>query len=486
MHVNSLIELAISGSGLGRKEISSELGISSQQFRKMTTQTYLPDEIELALRSLAGIGDMDPEFVKLAGGVCNAKKWAILMDHHADIAWEESEAGYDTYYFNSHEYERPLLHYMTASALLQAGIPLPKPFPEEIDFPREHTHLDEDDWEARSKAYENNKHSSLIRALYLSLNDVYGFYAAYISELIDDEQMGLMETPAENIEPCLMSLALTKVDIKPAPTTEFSEFQRKINGQYEDWLAIVRQRTFQTGYPVKVEVLNLVYDSHDSLGHQAEAESFGFNDSRLHPNVYMNELLVGMRVVHQVLPAILGRLGIMDEFKLDESKLGLGRSLESEPNLVREKKELSDFKSDGIYDVFISHASEDKESFVKSLAIALADRGLKVWYDEFTLQIGDSLRRMIDRGIASSRIGLIVLSPSFVKKDWTNHELDGILARTLVGQQRLLPIWHGISKQEVLDYSPSLADKVARSTANYTADEIAAEISSLLLDSKSN
>lgn len=189
-----------------------------------------------------------------------------------------------------------------------------------------------------------------------------------------------------------------------------------------------------------------------------------------------------MRVIHQVLPAILKRLGIMSDFKLDESELGLGRSLKSEPNLVREKKDLSEFKSDGIYDVFISHASEDKEPFVKSLAIALADRGLKVWYDEFTLQIGDSLRRMIDRGIASSRIGLVVLSPSFVKKDWTNHELDGILARTIEGQQRLLPIWHEISKQEVLDYSPSIADKVARSTTSYTVDEIAAEISTLLLE----
>lgn len=483
MDANSLIDLAIAASGLGRKEIAKVLGISTQQLRKLASLHYLPEDTELTLRSLAGIGNMDPEFVKMAGGVGNAEKWASLMDHYADIAWEEAETGYNTYYFNSDEFERPLLHHMTASTLMEAGISLPRPFPADIDFPKTNENLSEEDWETQGDLRRNNAYARLIDDLYSSLNDVYGFYAAYISELIADENMGLMETPAENIEPCLISLALAKLEVPLELSTDFATFQRKINGQYEKWLTIARQRAFQTGHPLKAEVLNLVYDSHDSLGHQAEAESFGFNDSTLHPDIYMNELLVGMRVVHQVLPAILKRLGIMSDFKLDESKLGLGRSLKSEPNLVRERKDLSEFKSDGVYDVFISHASEDKEPFVKSLATALTDRGLKVWYDEFTLQIGDSLRRMIDRGIASSRIGLVVLSPAFVKKDWTNHELDGILARSLEGQQRLLPIWHGISKQEVLDYSPSIADKVARSTTSHTADEIAAEISALLLDS---
>ena len=136
------------------------------------------------------------------------------------------------------------------------------------------------------------------------------------------------------------------------------------------------------------------------------------------------------------------------------------------------------------YDVFISHASEDKDSIVRSLATALSDRGLKVWYDEFTLRIGDSLRQKIDRGLANSRVGLVVLSPSFIAKGWTNYELDGIVTRTVSGEQILLPIWHNITKQEVIDYSPSLADKVARSTATHTIDEIADEISELIQSKK--
>ena len=68
--------------------------------------------------------------------------------------------------------------------------------------------------------------------------------------------------------------------------------------------------------------MGMVNDDHDSLGHTAEAEALGFNAARLHPDIYMNELLEGMRIIHQVLPAIMKKLG-MDEkdFTLDRSEL---------------------------------------------------------------------------------------------------------------------------------------------------------------------
>jgi len=128
------------------------------------------------------------------------------------------------------------------------------------------------------------------------------------------------------------------------------------------------------------------------------------------------------------------------------------------------------------YDVFISHASEDKDEIVRPLAVKLLSMGLKVWYDEFELKIGDSLRRKIDKGLANSRFGIVVLSTAFIGKGWTNYELDGIVTKTISGQQVILPIWHNITKQQVIDYSPSLADKLARNTAINTIEEIADEI----------
>ncbi|MGL6646139.1 DUF1883 domain-containing protein [Aeromonas caviae] len=156
------------------------------------------------------------------------------------------------------------------------------------------------------------------------------------------------------------------------------------------------------------------------------------------------------------------------------------RPLSEVPSLVRDNL-LTPAETGGeTHDVFISHASEDKDDFVRPLANALINEGLNVWYDEMTLRIGDSLRQKIDKGLANSRVGLVVLSPSFISKGWTNYELDGIVTRTVSGEQVLLPIWHNITKQQVVDYSPSLADKVARSTATHTINEIAAEIAELI------
>ena len=132
------------------------------------------------------------------------------------------------------------------------------------------------------------------------------------------------------------------------------------------------------------------------------------------------------------------------------------------------------------YDVFISHASEDKEEVVRPLANALKDRKLNVWYDEFELKIGDSVRQKIDKGVAKSKFGIIILSKNFIKKGWTNYELDGLITRSISNQQILLPIWHNITKQEVIDYSPSIADKVARSTSVNTIEEIADEIAEII------
>jgi len=154
--------------------------------------------------------------------------------------------------------------------------------------------------------------------------------------------------------------------------------------------------------------------------------------------------------------------------------------LSSVPSLLQDEPPNLEGASTREYDVFISHASEDKEDIVRPLANALVAEELRVWYDEFELRIGDSLRQKIDRGLANSRVGLVVLSHAFIDKGWTNYELDGIVTRSVSGEQILLPIWHNISKNEVQDYSPSLADKVARSTATHTVEEIASEIAELI------
>ncbi|MDE3135491.1 MAG: toll/interleukin-1 receptor domain-containing protein [Acidobacteriota bacterium] len=133
------------------------------------------------------------------------------------------------------------------------------------------------------------------------------------------------------------------------------------------------------------------------------------------------------------------------------------------------------------YDVFICHASEDKEDYVDSLASALRDAGVSVWYDGFALEWGDTLRGRIDAGLADSSYGIVVLSPAFLKrKRWTEHELDGLFARESTGNKVILPIWHNITQDDLAAYSPSFVDRLAKNSTKDSIAGIVAEVKHVL------
>jgi hypothetical protein len=120
-----------------------------------------------------------------------------------------------------------------------------------------------------------------------------------------------------------------------------------------------------------------------------------------------------------------------------------------------------------LYDLFICHASKDKESVVAPLATALQAVGLRVWYDDFALRVGDSIRSAIDRGIVESLVGVVVLSRAFFEQRWPQWELSGLVQRlNSENAFRILPLWHNIDHSEVAQYSPSLADIRAIAPAN--------------------
>lgn len=128
------------------------------------------------------------------------------------------------------------------------------------------------------------------------------------------------------------------------------------------------------------------------------------------------------------------------------------------------------------YDVFVSHAADDKKDVVRELVKHLKTLSLRVWYDEDTLTIGKSLRETIDLGLKSSRFGIVVISPAFLRKSWTVYELNSLVTREIESGQVVLPIWHKVTKDEVLNYSLNLANKVALNTASITLADIALEI----------
>ena len=134
------------------------------------------------------------------------------------------------------------------------------------------------------------------------------------------------------------------------------------------------------------------------------------------------------------------------------------------------------------YDAFICHASEDKRRVVQPLARELSQGGFDIWYDEFEMRVGDSLRRSIDKGLKRCRFGIVVLSKAFFAKEWPKYELDGLIAREVQGKKVVLPVWHGVTQKEVVKYSPSLADRVALDTGRQTVSEIATAIGRVIAE----
>lgn len=133
-------------------------------------------------------------------------------------------------------------------------------------------------------------------------------------------------------------------------------------------------------------------------------------------------------------------------------------------------------RADKKWDAFICHASEDKELFVHPLVISLNQLEAEVWYDKFSPHPGDSLSRSIDYGLTNSRFGIVVISPNFIGKAWPERELTGLVSREIEQGRVIIPIWHGVTRKQVLDFSPTLADKLAVRTENLTPQDIAIQI----------
>src|SRR5262245_13635882 len=115
------------------------------------------------------------------------------------------------------------------------------------------------------------------------------------------------------------------------------------------------------------------------------------------------------------------------------------------------------------YQLFISYSSED-EPYANELARAFKFLGLSVWFAPLTLEIGDRLLDSINAGLAASEYGLLILSPSYLAKNWTNYELDVLHRQHIEQNKKLLPLWHGVNRSQVDNWNPGIGGLFALNT----------------------
>lgn len=133
---------------------------------------------------------------------------------------------------------------------------------------------------------------------------------------------------------------------------------------------------------------------------------------------------------------------------------------------------------------FISHDSRDKDALVRELALELSKLMCPVWYDEYSLQVGDSLRASIEQGLKETQKCVVVLSKNFLSNEgWGKAEFDSIFTREILEKKNvILPVWHQVGVQDVYQYSPRLADKVGLNSS-LGVPELARKLSNVIKQS---
>jgi hypothetical protein len=220
------------------------------------------------------------------------------------------------------------MDYHTFDALRELGVAIPVPFPAELDCADYET-VHRDDPETRgvfmTLLLEEHEISSLVWRMYRAFANVWGFRSAYLEEHLYDEDLGLGDE-RENIESGLLDLAAAKLDLDEKEYPGFRRFAFKTKRDFRIWLNTVKTKCIRAGAPLRAELMDMVNKSDEELRDEAERESLGFNDGNIHPDIYTNEVITGLRVIHQIMPALLERLGMnkgKKPFKLDAEELSV-------------------------------------------------------------------------------------------------------------------------------------------------------------------
>jgi hypothetical protein len=143
---------------------------------------------------------------------------------------------------------------------------------------------------------------------------------------------------------------------------------------------------------------------------------------------------------------------------------------------LKQRKAFEERLKQDSFDLFISHASEDKAGIARPLSQRLQQMGFLVWFDENQIEVGEELLASLNKGISQSRFGLIIISQAFINKKWTQYEVKQLLKMSKNAGKKLFFIWHGVNEEQVKTWSPELGSRVAFISERFSVDDLGLEL----------
>lgn len=299
------VVLALKQLGCSQKELARKLGVSESQISKWKKGEHMSSDMEDKIGELLGVKGYDLHLVALAGSKEALAKWMRLFQYLAVMAEQNSETGYDTApIVDFTEWSIPR---QTLEVLLRLTAKEQIAFPAELDYDYEAA-----DDDSGHDVLDKHELARLIYAMYAAFVNVWAFYMAYMEPHVVDEAVQKDvgdDYPMEIENHWLFLLAVSKLDLS---YPGFEDLRREMRKEWLDIVQTVKEACVKHKRPLEAELMDMLQDSDDDLGQTAEAKAMGFTAGASHPDIYMAELLDGMRMIHKVLPAIMRRVGVTE------------------------------------------------------------------------------------------------------------------------------------------------------------------------------
>ena len=300
-----LIEVALKELGVNQKQLAERLNVSTGQISRWKNHgDYISADLTKKLTTLCKLDETSPEFALFVGSIKNAKRWEKVIESCFDVAFDN----YGDFGSALHGYGMDYVSSEIATTLKGLGIEFPSKVPVLVEMEFNEQELTNEQWQAYSEIPQVKVLSELISE-YVVLENFYNTYIHSLNSYVDDD---LFELSIE-IHGNLFQLAACKMDIPVELSVSNDEHRFKWERWYRTKISELKAAAVERKIPLKEELLKLVNDETESVANTTEYEAWGFNNNRIHPDIYMHEILLRLRRIDKVLPFIIKKLGIDEE-----------------------------------------------------------------------------------------------------------------------------------------------------------------------------